>query len=62
VAANVTAALAIMMEVKMTPSDSTDGQEFRDEFGGREPASDTDAFGGPQPASDTDAFGGPQPG
>ena len=43
----------------MTHSDSTDGSEFRDEFGGREPASDTDAFGGPEPASDTDAFGGP---
>jgi hypothetical protein len=49
------------MEVKMTHSDSTDGSEFRDEFGGPEPASDTDAFGGPEPASDTDAFGGPEP-
>ena len=62
VAVSVTAALAIVMEVKMTHSDSTDGPEFRDEFGGREPASDTDAFGGPEPVSDTDAFGGPQPG
>jgi hypothetical protein len=61
VAVGVTAALAIVMEVKMTRSDSTDGPEFRDEFGGPEPASDTDAFGGPEPASDTDAFGGPEP-
>jgi hypothetical protein len=62
VAAGLTAALASVMEVKMTHPDSTDGPEFRDEFGGREPASDTDEFGGPQPASDTDEFGGPQPG
>jgi hypothetical protein len=34
------------MEVKM---DSTGGSEFRDEFGGPEPASDTDQFGGRQP-------------
>jgi hypothetical protein len=61
VAAGVMAALASVMEVKMTHPDSTDGPEFRDEFGGREPASDTDAFGGPEPASDTDAFGGPEP-
>ena len=43
VALGVTVALAIVMEVKMTHSVSTDGPEF----GGREPASDTDAFGGP---------------
>ena len=61
VALDVTTVLAIVMEVKMTHSDSTDGSEFRDGFGGPEPASDTDAFGGPEPASDTDAFGGPQP-
>lgn len=46
----------------MTHPDNTDGPEFHDEFGGREPASDTDEFGGPEPASDTDKFGGSQPG
>jgi hypothetical protein len=49
------------MEVKMTHSDSTDSPESPDEFGGREPASDTDQFGGPQPADDTDQFGGARP-
>jgi len=61
VAADVTAAPAIVMEVNMTHSDSANGPGFRDEFGGPEPAEDTDAFGGPEPANDTDQFGGPEP-
>jgi len=52
-AASLRAAMAAAMEVTMT--------EFQDEFGGRQPASDTDQFGGPEPADDTDQFGGPEP-
>jgi hypothetical protein len=38
----------VQMEVTVMHSDSTDGPQSPDEFGGPEPASDTDEFGGPQ--------------
>lgn len=44
--------MVAVMEVTMS--------EFSDEFGGREPATDTDQFGGPEPADDPGLLGGGQ--